>query len=393
MEKKLEIITKDRHNIIPHKIDENVLSVIHKLRESGFQAYLVGGCVRDLLRGLCPKDFDVATDAVPKQIKQVFGYPACRLIGRRFRIAHIYGGRNRKAIEVATFRAADDVGERKQNMFGMTIRDNVYGTINEDAYRRDFTINSLYYDPIEEKILDFTCGFEDLKSNTLRVIGSAAGRYREDPVRMLRAARFIGKLNLQPTQETSKEIARHKMLLRNISSARLYDEAMKAFLYGYAEKNFQSLRQYGLFRLLFPSVFDQLKKKKKNERFLYHVFQKSDERVHQHKKVIPSFMLAAILWPSFIDAFKKAKERNMSSVAEKIFAAQMRQTSMPIRVREDIKKIWSLQILLEKKIPRSVSRLKNHPRFRAAFDFLELRAEVFSHLDDVVKFWQGICAK
>jgi poly(A) polymerase len=385
------LIPKSQHGILPCWIDKKVLYVVNELRQAGFQAYLVGGCVRDLLAGLCPKDFDVVTNAVPGQIKAIFKR-CCRIIGRRFRIAHVFF--DRKIIEVVTFRGADHNERCCSNALGMMVRDNAYGTIDEDAYRRDFTINSLYYDPVNESILDFTGGFGDLKQRKLRVIGQATERYREDPVRMLRALRFMAKLDLSPTSDTDTAVHVQKALLGNISAARLYDEVKKLFLYGHAENAFLQLEGYGVFELLFPQTAMQFDKEVLFRPFLMNLFRMTDERVNLSKPVIPSFLFAALLWLPFKVALRSSQTNKLfeksvrKQQAKMVLNQQALRTTLPIRTKIDIWQIWSLQFSLETCKSGLVKRISKHPRFKAAYDFLLLRASIFDGLDPVVAWWE-----
>jgi poly(A) polymerase len=384
--KKAEIIHKKQHGISIKQISEQALTIVKHLNDVGFQAYIVGGCVRDLLIGKRPKDFDIATDALPKEIKQLFRN--CRLIGRRFRLAHIYFGR-KEIVEVATFRAAFGGIQTKE---GMIIRDNTYGTIDQDAYRRDFTVNALYYHPKENIILDFTNGFQDLRNHVLQIIGDPEIRYREDPVRMLRAARFVGKLDLAPTKTTEAAILKLNHLLQNISPARLYDETIKLFQCGFAMKTFPAMEHYRLLTRLLPFTAACLKTNK-TKAFITHVLHNTDKRVHEGKMVIPSFLFAALLWPSLLDTFKKLLEQNLPTLQAfdtasiEVLKEQMQYTMMPRWVKTSIQDIWALQPRLEKRSSKYIQKLFHHPRFRAGYDLLLLRTILEEHLNPIVNWW------
>ncbi|MGZ8193685.1 MAG: polynucleotide adenylyltransferase PcnB, partial [Methylobacter sp.] len=292
----VKIYPRSEHNISRTQVSENALKVLYRLQKSGFDAYLVGGCVRDLLLGREPKDFDVATNADPEQIRKIFRN--CRLIGRRFRLAHIHFGR--EVIEVATFRGAGEEQDDKQmlNKEGRLLRDNVYGTIEEDVWRRDFTVNALYYNIRDFSVVDYTGGMEDHRTGTLRLIGDPETRFREDPVRMLRAVRFAVKLGFKLHPDCEKSIPELAELLSNIPSARLYDETLKLFLSGYALQTFEMLRHYGLFKVLFPATESSLAIEENGfpKLLLIKALENSDNRIAEGKTVTAYFLLAAFLW-------------------------------------------------------------------------------------------------
>ncbi len=290
-----EVIDSRRHGIDRAGISPNALKVLNRLRDGGHDAFIVGGGVRDLLLGWEPKDFDVATDALPEEVKRLFRN--CRLIGRRFRLAHVFFGR--EIIEVATFRAASDDGSGARRVeSGRLVRDNVYGGIEDDAVRRDFTINALYYDAHANEVLDFTNGFADLKAGMLRLIGDPAKRFREDPVRLLRAARFSAKLGFRIHPATEHHMPGMGKLLADIAPARLYDEVIKLFLTGHGLASFEQLRHYGLFEHLFPDTERSLGGEDEGfpRTLISHALANTDERVAEGKPVIPAFIFAALLW-------------------------------------------------------------------------------------------------
>ncbi|RUO30193.1 polynucleotide adenylyltransferase PcnB [Aliidiomarina sanyensis] len=397
---------RSEHPISRDDIPENALKVLYRLHKAGFEAYLVGGCVRDLLLGVTPKDFDVATNASPEQIKGLFRN--CRLIGRRFRLAHIVYGKD--IIEVATFRGhhpedEDDSGRSvqphaKQNDQGLLLRDNVYGTIDEDAQRRDFTVNALYYSIADFAIYDFANGIADLEAGRLRLIGDPEQRYREDPVRMLRAVRFATKLGLRIEEQTAAPIKTLAPLLENIPPARLFEEFLKLTLHQRAEANFELLHEYGLFTKLFPMLKSALKQPESFEyRMTQQVFADTDARLREDKGVNPAYLFAALLWyPVQAHAEEIMAEGGLAEFdafaisAADVVGRQVRSIAIPKRFSLPMRDIWMLQLRLRQKQPRRAIRLLSHPKFRAGYDFLLLRARVENHpsLRDLGKFWTDL---
>jgi len=390
----VRVYTRSEHNISRSQISENALKVLYRLQKSGFEAYLVGGCVRDLLLGREPKDFDVVTNADPEQVRQVFRN--CRLIGRRFRLAHVHFGR--EIIEVATFRGGGNDEQNDKpllNQEGRLLRDNVYGTIEEDVWRRDFTVNALYYNIKDFSVVDYTGGMADHKSGTLRLIGDPETRFREDPVRMLRAVRFAVKLgfNLDPACEQ----AMHQVvdLLSSIPSARLYDETLKLFLSGYALQTFEMLRHYRLFQVLFPETENSLAVEEEGfpRLFLIRALENSDTRIAEGKTVTAYFLLAAFLWePVVIRAKAKLAEGEIEYLAyqeaiSEVLSRQVRTTALPRHISTAMREVWSLQPKFNARIGSKPSRLLMHPRFRAAYDFLLLRAETGGADPELAAWW------
>lgn len=377
------IIPRDEHIISRSNISDNALTVLRRLKKAGFEAYLVGGGVRDLLLGREPKDFDVATDASPEQVKQTF--KNCRLIGRRFRLAHIHFGRD--IIEVATFRGnhsdqSDDISQQSEQ--GMLLRDNVFGTIEEDAIRRDFTVNALFYNIRDFSIIDYVGGVEDIQAGHLRLIGDPETRYREDPVRMLRAARFAAKLGFTIDEETAEPISRLACLLEDVPSARMFEEVLKLFLGGSAVHTFEKLRQYGLFAQLFPQTEKALEFEDHDFpiQFVLKGLINTDKRIRENKPVTPAFLFAVLLWEPVRTLFnekletQKVAQTAMFDAADQILARQLPVISIPRRFTGQMKEIWNMQLRLEKSRSNSRARkLIEHPRFRASYDFLLLRAE------------------
>ncbi|MCC5880257.1 MAG: polynucleotide adenylyltransferase PcnB [Idiomarina sp.] len=395
------VVTRDKHNISRNNISENALKVLYRLHKSGYHAYLVGGCVRDLLLGLEPKDFDVATNASPEQIKALFSN--CRLIGRRFRLAHVVFGRD--VIEVATFRGhhteeeSNDSNKNtsKQSKEGLLLRDNVYGSIEEDAERRDFTVNAMYYSIADFAIYDFANGVKDLEAGVLRLIGDPETRYREDPVRMLRAVRFATKLGLRIDDAAREPISRLAHLLDNIPPARLFEEYLKLFMHGKAEANFLALQDFGLFGFFFPQIKAALKNPDSYEhRMMYQLCVDTDARINGGKRVTPAYLFAATLWyPVVAQAEQLMSEGGLVEydaiqiAAADVLGKQSRSISIPKRFSLPARDMWTLQIRLQQTHPRKAERLLTHPKFRAGYDFLLLRARVEGHPDlkALGEFW------
>jgi poly(A) polymerase len=391
-------IPRDRHPISRKQISANALRVLYRLRDAGFQSYLVGGAVRDMLLGIEPKDFDVATDARPEQVRQLFRN--CRLIGRRFRLAHIHFGQ--EIIEVATFRGtgtgdgiAESDGDRELEN-GRLLRDNVYGTLEEDIFRRDFAVNALYYNIADFSIRDEVGGVDDIAARRLRVIGEPEARYREDPVRMLRAVRFAAKLGFEIDAASAKPIPQLAYLLADVPPARLFDEFGKLFLSGCAERSFELLRRHGLLAALMPQVADRLASAEGGvtERFIQAALTSSDARVAQGKSLTPGFLLAVLLWRDAQHVHSAFVAAGVDSVlawqrvADAVFGTFSRRIAAPRRIGLIAQEIWQLQAVLAQRSRRRIFRLLAQPRFRAAWDFLVLRAEVDPSLVELVEWWR-----
>ncbi|GEM81088.1 polynucleotide adenylyltransferase PcnB [Vibrio superstes] len=380
----LTIYPRDKHNISREHISENALKVLYRLQKAGYDAFLVGGGVRDLLLDKSPKDFDIATNATPEQIKQLFRN--CRLIGRRFRLAHIIFGRD--IIEVATFRGHHQEPEKQtavQSDEGMLLRDNVYGSIDEDAERRDFTINAMYYNIADYSIHDYANGMQDLNEGMVRLIGDAEVRYREDPVRMLRAIRFASKLDMDISFETADPINYLAPLLQGIPAARLYEESLKLLQSGHGLDTYDLLREFGLFEHLFPQVAELFTEEEnsKAELMIELVLESTDQRIAEGKRVNPAFMFAAMLWyPLEAYAARLMAEQGMSEydammvAGNHILDEQVRSTAIPRRHTATIREVWQLQSRLERRSGKRAFRLLELNKFRAGFDFLEMRGEV-----------------
>ncbi len=385
------IIPRPDHIISRANISEYALKVLYGLKNAGYKAYLVGGGVRDLLLGREPKDFDVATDASPEEVRRVFRN--CRLIGRRFRLAHVYFGR--EIVEVATFRGMVEEGEGdRETANGMLLRDNVYGTIEEDALRRDFTVNALYYNIDDFSVIDYADGLRDLESGTLRLLGDPDVRYREDPVRMLRAVRFAAKLGFVLAPECEEPLLSSGQLLDGVPAARLFDEVLKLFMGGTAVQAFEKLRHYDLFSRLFPETDEALSHQEQEFpiTFVLRGLENTDQRVREGKPVTPAFLFAFLLW----EPVRRLAERlaaqgepplsAMEAAASEMITRQVQRVSIPRRFSLPMREIWLLQHRLEQRSGKRPHRLLTHPRFRAAYDFLLLRSEA-GEIDPELGAW------
>lgn len=387
------IVPRAEHNISRANISEYALKVLYKLKQEGFAAHLVGGGVRDLLLGHEPKDFDVATDATPEQVRQVFRN--CRLIGRRFRLAHVHFGR--EIIEVATFRGSgsDDGAADRHVENGMIVRDNAYGTIEEDALRRDFTINALYYDINNFSVIDYAGGLADLRTGRLRLIGDPEQRYREDPVRMLRAVRFACKLGFQIERRTEQPLFELGPLLADIASARLFDELIKLFHSGYGLDTFEKLRHYGLFGHMFPDTEACLGEEEESFpiTFVSRGLANTDQRILAGKPVAPFFLYAVLLWEPLRRRYERLLAKGVDEAdaimqaADTVCQRQLPLVSIPKRLTLPMREVWTLQPRLLHREGKRPARLIGHPRFRAAYDFLMLRAEAGEVDQELADWW------
>lgn len=387
------IIPRDEHRISRKHISENALKVLYRLNQHGHSAYLVGGGVRDLLLGNRPKDFDIVTDAKPEEVRRIFRNS--RLIGRRFRLAHVYFGYD--IVEVATFRGkAEKANEdHMHSEEGMILRDNVYGTIAEDVLRRDFTINALYYNIADFSVVDYVGGMADLKAKRLKMIGDPVQRFREDPVRMLRAIRFACKTQFTLTRELKEAICASKELITNVSPARLFEEVVKLFHSGVAVEAYRMLKDEGFFEILFPDSAACLKRNDySTDLFLNAVFENTDRRIKENKSVNPSFVIAALLWHPIHIRAKELCENGLplyparTKAMEEILLHQLKRLSLPKRVSQAAREIWLLQIRLLKPKVRRINEMIAEPRFRAAYDFLELRAKAGEPVVDMALWWR-----
>ncbi|MFZ2726704.1 MAG: polynucleotide adenylyltransferase PcnB [Methylococcaceae bacterium] len=387
------ITPRSEHCISRNQISDNALKVLYRLHKEGFDAYLVGGCVRDLLLGREPKDFDVVTNADPEQIKKIFRN--CRLIGRRFRLAHVHFGL--EVIEVATFRGAGlaENDEQVLNKEGRLLRDNVYGTIEEDVWRRDFTVNALYYNIKDFSVVDYVQGMTDHKSATLRLIGNPEVRFREDPVRLLRAVRFAVKLGFTLHEDCVAAMHNSAELLASIPPARLYDESLKLFMSGYALQTFEMLRHYGLFQMLFPDTESSLASEDDHfpRMLLIRALENSDKRTAEGKTVTAYFLFAAFLWYPMLQLSQAKINAGMleftayQQAIEEIISRQVRCTALPRHITLAMREVWSLQPKFNARVGAKPSRLITHPRFRAAYDFLLLRADTGGVDKELAQWW------
>ncbi|NOI82849.1 polynucleotide adenylyltransferase PcnB [Vibrio tubiashii] len=391
----LNIITRQEHNISRKKISDNALKVLYRLHGAGFDAYLVGGGVRDLLLGQAPKDFDIATNATPEQIRQLF--KNCRLIGRRFRLAHIMFGRD--IIEVATFRGHHQEPSKnvsQQSKEGMLLRDNVYGTIDEDAERRDFTVNAMYYSIGDYSIHDYAGGIEDLEDKLIRLLGDPETRYREDPVRMLRAIRFAVKLDFDIEEDTAEPIEELSTLLQDIPPARLYEESLKMLQSGHGLETYHLMREYNLFQQLFPTISEFFTEdySSQTEQMLDLVLDSTDQRIEEGKRINPAFMFAAMLWYPLQEKANQLMEKRKLSFYDAIMEAsnyvlddQVRTIAIPRRHTATIREIWQLQLRMPRRNGKRAFRLMELNKFRAGFDFLEMRGEIEQGDTELLAKW------
>lgn len=375
----LQIIPREKHSISRRSFSDSVLKVLYRLHNAGFAAYLVGGSLRDTLLGKSPKDFDVATDATPEEIRNLFRNS--RIIGRRFRIVHVRFGR--EIIEVTTFRGRpnDNHGEHlsQQSEHGLLLRDNVWGSIEEDALRRDFTVNALYYNIADFSLHDWAGGIKDIENRTLRLIGDPETRYREDPVRMLRAVRFAAKLDFTIAPASEAPVEEMAPLLLQIPPARLFEEVLKLFLSGYAVKTYHLLCHYGLFAMLFPEAEEAKHELEWAEPLIIQALTSTDTRIQQERPVTPAFLFAAILWPGVHLQTRQLQADGLPPIpaqqtaAQQVISRQLQHTSIPKRFSMPMRDIWDLQQRLPKRRGKRAFQTREHPRFRAAYDFLLLR--------------------
>lgn len=384
------IIARPDHTISRSQISSAALKVLYGLKEAGYDAYLVGGCVRDLLLGHEPKDFDVATNASPEQVHKVF--KRSRLIGRRFKLVHVRFGR--EVIEVATFRAPPEA-EQHVDEQGRIVRDNVFGTLEQDAWRRDFTINALYYNIQDFSIVDYTGGIADLQAGKIRLIGDVETRYREDPVRMLRAIRFVGKLGLRLDDETEQWISKLAELLTDIPPARLFDESLKLYLSGNAAVTNELLTHYGIFEYLFPQTAELLHQEQDGypRILLTKALENTDKRIDEGKPVTPAFLFAALLWEPVRQRWQDYMANNIPAIpaiqraASEVIAEQVQRVAVPKRYTLVTRDIWVLQPRLTQRLGKRAFRTLAQPKFRAGYDFLLLRNEAGEALEELSEWW------
>ncbi len=378
------------HPLRRNQLSRGAQDVIRKLQAAGFKAYVVGGAVRDLLLGIVPKDFDIATDAHPEDVKPLFR--RAYIIGRRFRLVHVHSGP--EVLEVSTFRAAQ-TGEDATDEHGRLLSDNVYGSHAEDAARRDFTINALYFDPETEEVWDYVGGVADIRARRLKLIGPPVTRYREDPVRMLRAVRLAAKLGVAIDPKTAAPIAKLASLMQNVPPARLFDEMQKLLLSGHASDTVKSLRAHGLAHGLLP-LLDMIVEQPLGQRFIELALASTDDRVRSDRSVSPGFLFATLLWHEVLATWNAAKARGerpmpaLFDAMDAVLGRQAAQLAIPRRFEATIKEIWSLQPRFEQRSGQRPFRLLEHPSYRAAWDFLVLRGEsgeLEGLLSDLPDWW------
>ena len=409
-------VPKEQHGIDLSLVDERAIKVVKTLAEGGHEAYIVGGAVRDLLLGLRPKDFDVATSATPEQVKSLFR--RAFIIGRRFRIVHVVFGRGRdhEVIEVSTFRALIDAAATEQvagnektskgeladktsvvDASGRVLRDNVWGPQIEDAARRDFTVNAMYYDPQRELVVDYHGGLADAKKKLLRMIGDPATRYREDPVRIIRVVRFAAKLGFEIEPKTRAPIQEMAALLDNVPASRTFDEMIKLLQTGHALASIGELRKQGLHRGVFPVLdvaLDEAQRHDGREKFVQLALADTDRRVGEGKPVAPSFMLACMLWHDVLDRWQKVKAQGeppfpaLQQAIDAVFDARIGDISGRGKLAADMREIWMMQPRFDRRSGRVPYTLIEQPRFRAGFDFLRLRADAGEIDAELAEWWE-----
>jgi poly(A) polymerase len=386
---KPSIVPRPEHHFSRKLVSKNALTVLYRLHNSGFQAYLVGGCVRDILLGIKPKDFDVATDAKPEEVRKLFRN--CRLIGRRFRLAHIYFGRD--IVEVATFRAEPGKINLKKHKSesGRILQDNVYGDIASDAMRRDFTINALYYNIADFSIVDYCNGLADIEQGIIALIGDPVTRYQEDPIRILRAARFAAKLDLQIAPETEKPIKSCLQLLHEVPKSRVYEECLKLLLTGHGAKSLEKLKQYEIQEILLPPTKTYTDT---DWQFVMQGLENSDQRIKHKQSTSPGFLFSVLLWPAYKQYCERQYQSLPTQASQKHEAMDMvmqhisQGISIPKRFTLMTRSVWDLQSRLEGVKKHQAYRLLTHPVFRAGYDFLLLRATFDPDLQKTANWWQ-----
>jgi len=375
---KAVILSRGEHGISRNHIDSNALKVLYRLHKEGYQACLVGGAVRDLLLGLKPKDFDVATDATPDEVNKLFRN--CRLIGRRFRLAHVHFGR--QIIEVATYRANHDLSQSGvQDESGRIVRDNVFGGLADDVWRRDFTANALYYDISNFSVIDFVGGYKDIKQQRLCLIGDVETRYREDPVRMLRALRFSAKLGFEIEEKSKTPIYTLGHLLEDIPAARLYEEVLKLFHSGHAVRSFELLLEFDVLKYLFPEAAKSIEQDEAVKQMLIIAMKNTDDRIQKDMRVTPAFLFAALLWHPVNSKVHELMEKGMpysvaiQKVATRVLSQQASSVSIPKRFTSMMRDIWGLQTRFHYRAGKRAMAVLEHEKFRAGYDFLCIRVK------------------
>ncbi|HEX7635974.1 MAG TPA: polynucleotide adenylyltransferase PcnB [Noviherbaspirillum sp.] len=382
-----DVLGPKEHRIDPQLLSPNAVRVTQTLQDAGFTAFVVGGAVRDLLLGVKPKDFDVATNATPEQVKRLFR--RAFIIGRRFQIVHVMFGQ--EIIEVTTFRGASADNAPKDE-HGRVLRDNTFGEQHEDAVRRDFTINAMYYDPASQQVLDYHQGIADIRSRTLRVIGVPEARYREDPVRLLRVVRFAAKLNFTIDPATREPIQVMAPLINNVPAARVFDEMLKLLLSGHALACLQQLRKEGLHHGLLP-LLDVVLEQPLGEKFVTLALAETDERVLHGKSVSPGFLFASLLWHQVLEkwnAYQAAGEHPIPALhlaADDVLNTQTEKLALQRKIASDMRDIWAMQPRFDRRIGKSPYKLLEHQRLRAGYDFLLLRCASGEIDTEIGEWW------
>ncbi len=393
------IIDGAAYSLTANMISRDARKVVETLQNAGFDAYVVGGAVRDLLLGIKPKDFDVATNAEPSEVKSLFR--RSRIIGRRFQIVHVQF--SRELIEVTTFRSNDqasqgagnkNIGLRQQSKTGMLTRDNIFGSVNEDASRRDLTVNALYYNPSDNSIHDFTSGLDDINSRTIRIIGDPSTRYREDPVRLLRVVRFAAKLGFGIDSRSAKPMSKLSADLAQVSPPRLFDETLKLFMSGKGAAIYALLREYKLFDYLVPQANRLANDGSNNANCLFEqAFINTDRRISSNQRVTPAFIYAALLWPAVEKLAEQLREKGnsasyaLSKASSDVISKQVHITAIPKRFTIPMREIWDLQLQLPRRGGQRAKRLSENTRFRAGYDFILLREQAGENLDGLGQWW------
>ncbi|MFM9836402.1 MAG: polynucleotide adenylyltransferase PcnB [Methylophilaceae bacterium] len=383
-----QIITAKKHKIDKGLISSAALKTCEGLQKAGFKAYIVGGAVRDLLLNYQPKDFDIATDATPEQVYKVFR--RSRIIGRRFRLVHVMWGA--ETIEVSTFRGHHEAnGDAQVNDSGRILRDNVFGNLEEDSTRRDFTVNAMYYDPAREEVLDFHNGIADVKSKLLRIIGDPKTRYKEDPVRMLRAVRLSAKLGLKIEAKTQAPILELADLLQDVPPSRLFDEMLKLFLSGHAVESINILREQHLHHGLLP-LLDVVLEQPMGEKFVMLALKNTDDRIKSGKSSNPSFLFATLLWHEVLSAWELTKNDAplipaLYNAMNEVIHIQAEKLAIHNRFVATMKEIWSMQPRFEQRAGKRPFGLLTHPRYRAGYDFMLLRCDSGELPMEIGEWW------